>query len=49
MNEMIESGLSPLVQWDYPGSNLGQIVINVISDGALIRFRRESRQIFICT
>ena len=48
MNEIIESGLSPLVQWDYPRSNLRQIVINVIADGALIRFRRESRQIFIC-
>lgn len=30
-------------------SNRGQIVINVIGDGALIRFRRESRQIFICS
>lgn len=30
-------------------SNHGQIVINVIVDGALIRFRRESSQIFICS
>lgn len=45
----MESGLSPLVQWDYPMSNHRQIVINVIVDGALIRFRRESSQIFICS
>lgn len=29
-------------------SNHGRIVMNVIADGALSRFRRESRQIFIC-
>lgn len=30
-------------------SNHGQIVIYVIVDGALIRFKRESSQIFICS
>lgn len=30
-------------------SNHTQIVINVIAEGALIRFGRESSQIFICS
>lgn len=49
MNDMIESWVVTSVPAGYPGSNLGQIVINVISDGALIDSEEEIRQVLICT